>query len=158
MTLDISLFTFYQFDFAFSLLVHKLVVVYHSFRCRMGWKTEENKQKVRNSMPMGIEIQKSRTGKMKMSVNTRQVARFMNFVRLKSFFKKISLFFNWRMIALQNFVVFCQTLTWISHRYTYIPSLLKLPPHPTTLGWYRAPVWVSWDIQQIPIGYLFYVW
>ena len=45
-------------------------------------------------MPMGIEIQKSRTGKMKMSVNTRQVARFMNFVRLKSFFKKISLFFN----------------------------------------------------------------
>ena len=44
-------------------------------------------------MPMGIEIQKSRTGKMKMPVNTRQVARFMNFVRLKSFLK-ISLFFN----------------------------------------------------------------
>ena len=29
-------------------------------------------------------------------------------------------------------VVFCQTSTWISHRYTYIPSLLNLPPifHP----------------------------
>ena len=27
-------------------------------------------------------------------------------------------FFNWRIIALQNFVVFCQTSTWISHRYT----------------------------------------
>ena len=27
-----------------------------------------------------------------------------------------------------NFVVFCQTSTWISHRYTYVPSLLNLPP------------------------------
>ena len=49
------------------------------------------------------------------------------------------------MIALQNFVVFWQTSTWIS------PS--HLPPHPTLLGWYRAPVWVSWTIQQIPVGY-----
>ena len=32
---------------------------------------------------------------------------------------------NW--IALQNFVVFCRASTWISHRYTYIPSLLNLP-------------------------------
>ena len=35
---------------------------------------------------------------------------------------------NWRIIALQNFVVFCQTSTRISHRYTHIPSLLNLPP------------------------------
>ena len=28
-------------------------------------------------------------------------------------------FFYWRIIALQNFVFFCQTSTWISHRYTY---------------------------------------
>ena len=35
----------------------------------------------------------------------------------------------YRMItALQNFAVFCQTSTWISHRYTYVPSLSKLPP------------------------------
>ena len=33
-----------------------------------------------------------------------------------------------------------------------------LSPHPTPLGWCRAPVWVSWDIQQIPVGYLFYTW
>ena len=32
-----------------------------------------------------------------------------------------------------------------------------LPPHLTLLGWYRTPVWVSWAIQQIPIGYLFYI-
>ena len=38
------------------------------------------------------------------------------------------IFFNWRIIALQNFVVFCQASTWISYRYTYVPSLLNLPP------------------------------
>ena len=37
-------------------------------------------------------------------------------------------FFYWRTIALQNFVVFCQTSTWIGHGYMYIPSLLNLPP------------------------------
>ena len=43
-------------------------------------------------------------------------------------FLKIYLFFYWKIIALQNFSVFCQASTWISHGYTYIPSLLKLPP------------------------------
>ena len=37
------------------------------------------------------------------------------------------LFFNWRIIALQNFV-FCQTSTWISHRYT-CPLPLEPPFH-----------------------------
>ena len=41
-------------------------------------------------------------------------------------FKKKFIFY-WRIIALQNFV-FYQTSTWISHRYTYIPSLLSLSP------------------------------
>ena len=35
--------------------------------------------------------------------------------------------FYWRIIALQNFAVFCQSSTWISHRYTNITSLLNLP-------------------------------
>ena len=35
---------------------------------------------------------------------------------------------NWKIIALQNFVAFCKTSTWISHRCTYIPSLLNLLP------------------------------
>ena len=48
--------------------------------------------------------------------------------------KKIYLFFNWRIIALQNFVVFCQTSTQISHRCTYIPSLPSpFPSHPSML-------------------------
>ena len=54
------------------------------------------------------------------------------------FFILFNLFFNWRIIALQNCVVFCQTSTWIGHRYTHIPSLLNLPPitptsHPSRL-------------------------
>ena len=44
------------------------------------------------------------------------------------------LFFSWRIIALQNFVVFCQASTWISHRYTYVPSLLNLLLYTTSLS------------------------
>ena len=40
----------------------------------------------------------------------------------------IYLSLNWRIIALQNSVVFCHTSTWISHRYTYISSWTSLPP------------------------------
>ena len=40
------------------------------------------------------------------------------------FFK---VFCYWRIIALHNFVVFCQTSTWISHRYTYILFWTSLP-------------------------------
>ena len=32
---------------------------------------------------------------------------------------------NWRIVALQYCVGFCHTSTWISHRYTYVPSLLN---------------------------------
>ena len=62
--------------------------------------------------------------------------------------------FNWRIIALQDCVGFCHTSAWISHRYTYVPSLRPLP---TPLGCYRALVWVLRVIQQIPIGYPFYI-
>ena len=73
--------------------------------------------------------------------------------------KKI--FFNWRIIALQNFVVFCPTSTRISHRYSRVPSFLTSLPSPSSahsLVCYRAPVWVAWVIQQIPVGYLFHIW
>ena len=53
----------------------------------------------------------------------------------KSSFCFIYLFFNWRIIALQNLFVFCQTATGISHRCsTYVPSLPSpSPPHPSRL-------------------------
>ena len=42
------------------------------------------------------------------------------------------------------------------------PSLLDLTPPPpplaSPLGCYRAGVWVPWVKQQIPVGYLFYIW
>ena len=71
-------------------------------------------------------------------------------------FFKIYLFFNRRIIALQTFVVFCQTSIWISHGYTYVLSLEPLSHlhlHPTFLDWYRAPVWVPWDTQHFPIQF-----
>ena len=37
-------------------------------------------------------------------------------------------FLNWRIIVLQNYAGFCQTSKWISHRYTYVPSLWTFPP------------------------------
>ena len=52
----------------------------------------------------------------------------ISFILIQVVFKNNYLFFYWRIIALKNFAVFCQTSTWISHRYTYILSLLKLPP------------------------------
>ena len=44
------------------------------------------------------------------------------------FFNYKFICFNWRIIALYTFVVFFQTSIWISHRYTYSPSLLNFPP------------------------------
>ena len=44
--------------------------------------------------------------------------------------------FNWRIIALQYRAGFCHASTWLSHRYTYVTSLLKPPPitHPSQLS------------------------
>ena len=42
--------------------------------------------------------------------------------------------FNW-IIALQCCISFCHTAPWISHEYTYVPSLLPSPPsHPCRLS------------------------
>ena len=59
------------------------------------------------------------------------ISSFLNFI------------FNWRIIALQYCVAFCHTLTWIIHRYTYVPSLLNTPsisyPIPIPLGCHTTP-------------------
>ena len=53
---------------------------------------------------------------------------------------------------------FCHTATWISHMYTYIPSLLNLPPtcrpipplHVIAEHWVELPgSWTPWT-QQLP--------
>ena len=58
--------------------------------------------------------------------------------------------FYWRIIALQNFAVFYQTSTWISHRYTYICSFLNLLPFSLPIPPLQGdtePVSVSWAVQ-----------
>ena len=58
------------------------------------------------------------------------------------FFKLIFKYCNWRIIALQNFVVFYHTSIRISHRYTHVPSLLDLPP-------ISLPIW-PFSLSQNP--------
>ena len=58
--------------------------------------------------------------------------------------------FNWRIIFLQYCIDFCHTTMWISHMYTYISSLLNLPPtsHPI------PPLWVIAEHQvELPVLY-----
>ena len=43
----------------------------------------------------------------------------------KTFLYLNLLMFNWRVIALQYCTAFGQTSTWISHSFTYVPSLLN---------------------------------
>ena len=77
-----------------------------------------------------------------------------------SLFKKILIFLTEGWL-LYTFVVFCQINMNQSEVYICLlpfesPSHLLLPCIP--LAWYRVPVWVPWDIEQITIGYVFYIW
>ena len=75
---------------------------------------------------------------------------------------------NWRISALQNFVIFFHTSTRLSHSYTRVPSLSELPPislptpafslsqSPYLSSLFPPPLF--WVLLQIPIGYLVYTW
>ena len=85
---------------------------------------------------------------------------FVSFAFISALIFKIS-FLLLTLITLQYCVGFCHTSTCISHRDTYVSSLLTLshlPPQPTRLGCHRTPVWAPWIIEQIPTDYLFYIW
>ena len=57
--------------------------------------------------------------------------------------------FNGRIIALQYWVGFCHTSTWISHRYTYVRSLLSLPPSPSHLSrLLQSPGFTLWKTDS----------
>ena len=70
------------------------------------------------------------------SIENRALFISFSFLFLICFFP---LFFNWRIIALQYCVGLCHTLTLISLKYIYVPSLLKPSPishpsHPSSLS------------------------
>ena len=71
----------------------------------------------------------------------------------------IKFVFNWRIIALQYCVHFCQISTRISHRYTYVPSLLNLPPNtdpfPLLLGCHRALFELPESHSKFPLAIYF---
>ena len=64
---------------------------------------------------------------------------------------KPGLFLNRRVTAFQCCAAFCGTSPWTSSKYTYVPSLLKLPPTP--LGHHRAPGWAPCITQWIRISH-----
>ena len=63
------------------------------------------------------------------------------------FFLFVCFIFNWRIVALQHCVGFCQISSWISHRYTYVPSLLTIPPPPSPS--LPSRLLQSWETQTI---------
>ena len=74
------------------------------------------------------------------------------------FFKKKKIY--WRIVALQNCADFCQTSTWISGRYTHIPSCwTSLPPptapHPSRLS--QSTGLSSLNHTANPTSCLFYI-
>ena len=72
---------------------------------------------------------------------------FTLFCLVFNFFK-----WNWRIIALQYWVGFCCTSTWISRKDPY--ALVNLYPKSPL----RATGWAPCIIQQLPTSYLFYTW
>ena len=58
--------------------------------------------------------------------------------------------FNWRIIALQNFV-FCQTSTWISHRYTYILSFILI-----VIKWFNKKNHIILKLYLIQLTHYFF--
>ena len=79
-------------------------------------------------------------------------------VYIFGFLKKLFICFNWRIITSQYCDGLCHTSTWISHRHTYVPSLLNLPPtsHPSRLSqstWFELPA----SYTKFPLA-LFYIW
>ena len=74
--------------------------------------------------------------------------------------KDLLFIFNWRVIALQYCVGFCHTSTRISHSYTYVPSILTLPPisHPLPPPQLSQSSGLSFLSHTASSHWLFYSW
>ena len=113
------------------------------------WTTREVHMWVLGVLPLSFKFSKT----------YRTLTSSMLTCQPASNFFLINLFFTEGQL-LYRILLFLSNLN-MNQPYIY-PLPLETPshlsPHPTPLGWYRAPVWVSWAIQQIPIGCLFYIW
>ena len=67
--------------------------------------------------------------------------------------ESLFLFLNRRMTSLQYCIGFCHTSVWISHKHTYVASLLHLPPTISQVVT-EHQVWAFCITQQIPTKYL----
>ena len=84
-----------------------------------------------------LQILDQRASKGNLSFRHQVYLKYLSPPALSHFFFFLICFLL-QIIAFWNFVSYCQTWTWISHRFTYIPSLLNLPPislpsHPSRL-------------------------
>lgn len=71
------------------------------------------------------KLPKPRTGRYTPMLSSRGVIVLALTFRSWNAFFFYYLFFTWRIITLQNFVDFCQTSKWISHKYIYVASFLN---------------------------------
>ena len=84
-----------------------------------------NKKKQQQIKPSVSVIEVSRITSNFQTCKCSPELHIIDWLQVQSALNLFFFFFNWGIIALQNFVVFSQTSTCISHRYTYIPSLLN---------------------------------
>ena len=106
-----------------------------------------------------------------------ELSHYSNSVSHSFFFFLLLLFFNLfilslKVIALQNFSwqkFLTENSCFLFHVKAQHESAIAIhisPPFWTSLPtpsqshpcWCRAPVWISWAIQQFPLDYLFYIW
>ena len=67
--------------------------------------------------------------------------------------------FNWRIIIILQLSATHQHESAIGiHMSPSLEPPSHLLPNPTPLVCHRAPVWIPWVREQIPIGHLFYTW
>ena len=83
------------------------------------------------------------------------VANTLSLIGRASFLFKLNLFiFSWRIVTWQYCIGFCHMSTWISHRYTYVPSLLYLPPTSQSSRLLQSPC-LSFLIHRVNSHWLF---
>ena len=117
------------------------ILILWSYFCHLWWLKKDVcnlriwpwKKYIWKPSPASQNVSWNEEVKIQQFANEKMVQHLHSVMELQDSFRFFYLFFffnlftfYWRIIALQNFAVFCQTSTWISHRYTYNPPPLFL--------------------------------